>query len=103
MTTRIHSLLLALKAKFETLHNELQVQRAENEKLTTDLKQANVLMSEREELVFNLEQENNRLKSQLDALLQEKEKHQNQLVSAKNEEIDGLVREIENCIDLLKQ
>lgn len=103
MTTRIQSLLSTLQAKFETLYSELQAKRAENEKLTIDLKQASVLMSEREERVFNLEQENNRLKSQLEQLLQEKENHQNQLASAKDEEIDGLVREIENCIDLLKQ
>lgn len=103
MTTRIQTLISQLKAKFDEQHRELVAQRIENENITIELKQAKVLVSDREEQVFLLEQEVNRLKSQVNSLVQENEERENNIVSTKNEEIDGLVREIENCIDLLKQ
>jgi chromosome segregation ATPase len=103
MTERIREILNALELKFNSLNQSFSAVREENNQLLTQKSLLEKELNDKNERVFMLEQEMNRLKNQLSLLVKEKEDQLNLAVSNENAKIDGLVREIENCIELLKQ
>jgi uncharacterized protein YoxC len=103
MTDRIREILNALELKFNSLNQSFSVVCEENNQLLTQQSLLEKELNDKKERVFILEQEMNRLRNQLSLLVKEKEDQANLAVSNEHAKIDGLVREIENCIELLKQ
>jgi phage-related minor tail protein len=103
MTDRIREILSALELKFSSLNQSFTAVRKENNQLLTQNSLLEKELNDKNERVFMLEQELNRLKNQLSLLVKEKEDQANLAISNEHAKIDGLVREIENCIELLKQ
>ena len=77
------------------LRKLVRIQQEENEELQMKLTQSNEQLEDYRAQIAQLEKSQSTLKSTTDASADESKK--------RNQQIDQIVREIENCIDQLKQ
>jgi hypothetical protein len=85
------------------LHAQLESERAakiSQDVELTDLKSEILILKNKN---FQIEQEKNQLKSELDSIIKQGVDDKQAVEENRNEEIDELVREIEHCINQLKQ
>lgn len=102
MNQNIHLHINSISEKVErlieeltALKNENENLRVSNEELQMKLTQSNEQLEDYRAQIAQLEKSQSTLKSATDASADESKK--------RNQQIDQIVREIENCIDQLKQ
>ena len=99
MTSELKSLIEQIGAKSRQLHQSLVTERERVRSMTDEINRLNADISDFQNQKKAMEEELRSLKSELD---QTREQVQAQPVSAKEVEIDVLVKEIDFCIQQLK-
>ena len=99
MTSELKSLIEHIGAKSRQLHQSLVTERERVRSMTDEINRLNADISDFQNQKKAMEEELRSLKSELD---QTREQVQAQPVSAKEVEIDVLVKEIDFCIQQLK-
>ncbi len=103
MTERIQHIIEGIRLKCKTLHEQLVSERSiridQESELTLLKTEISILKTKNSEI----EEEKNLLKSELDLTIQKSIDEKDSVENNRNEEIDDLVREIEHCINQLKQ
>ena len=105
MTENIQNSLDNILSKVKSIHGELLKERKNNSDLENEIQQLRATNLEKTNQVFSLETEVETLRSALH-LAQNKVVEvpvQVPIIGKREEEIDELVREIEHCIEQLKQ
>lgn len=103
MTEQIQHIIDSIRLKCKTLHEKLVSERSiriEQEAEITTLKSEIAILKNQNS---QMEQEKEKLKLELETLIQKEIDEKDSVVNNRNEEIDDLVREIEHCINQLKQ
>ncbi len=103
MTERIQHIIDGIRLKCKALYSQLESERAiraTQEAELVQLKEENsTLLTEKNELGLEIE----KLKSELNTIEKQRIDERESAIHGRNEEIDDLVREIEHCINQLKQ
>ena len=103
MTEKIQHIIDTIRLKCNSLHAQLESERAakiNQDVELTDLKSEILILKNKN---FEIEQEKNQLRLELDSIIKQGVDDKQAVVENRNEEIDELVREIEHCINQLKQ
>jgi len=103
MTENIQNSLNNILNKVKSIHGELLNERKTNSVLKNEIQQLRNSNIEKTNLVFSLETEVETLRSALHLAQNKVVEVPIQVVGKREEEIDELVREIEHCIEQLKQ
>jgi len=103
MTEKIQHIIDTIRLRYKTLHSQLEVERALKLSLDaelSDLKSEISILKSQNDVI---EHEKNQLRLELDLIIKQGVDEKQSTVEGRNEEIDELVREIEHCINQLKQ
>jgi uncharacterized coiled-coil DUF342 family protein len=103
MTKNIQNSLDNILNKVKSIHGELLNERKTNSNLKNEIQQLRNSNIEMTNQVFSLETEVETLRSALHLAQNKVVEVPIQVVGKREEEIDELVREIEHCIEQLKQ
>jgi len=103
MTENIQKSLTEILNKVKSLHGSLLNERKNNSDLENEIQQLRTSGLEKTNHVFSLETEIETLRSALDLAQNKVVEVPIQVAGKREEEIDELVREIEHCIEQLKQ
>jgi len=103
MTENIQNSLDNILEKVRSIHGELLNERKNNSDLENEIQQLRASNLEKTNQVFSLETEVETLRSALNLAQNKVVEVPIQVVGKREEEIDELVREIEHCIEQLKQ
>jgi cell shape-determining protein MreC len=103
MTENIQNSLDNILSKVKSIHGELLKERKNNSDLENEIQQLRATNLEKTNQVFSLETEVETLRSALHLAQNKVVEVPVQVVGKREEEIDELVREIEHCIEQLKQ
>ena len=103
MTENIQNSLDNILSKVKSIHGELLKERKNNSDLENEIQQLRATNLEKTNQVFSLETEVETLRSALLLAQNKVVEVPVQVVGKREEEIDELVREIEHCIEQLKQ
>lgn len=103
MTERIQHIIDGIRLKYKSLYSQLESERLKNVTLEAELmslKNENAnLLEQKNEFVNQIE----KMKSELEEIERQKIEEKDAVEDNRNQEIDDLVREIEHCINQLKQ
>lgn len=103
MTANIQNSIDKILSKVKLLHGELSNERKTNSDLESEILQLRASNLEKTNQVFSLETEVETLRSALHLAQNKVVEVPVQVLGKREEEIDELVREIEHCIEQLKQ
>lgn len=103
MTEDIQARISEIKTKFDTIYNKLQDERTQNVQLQDAIAQLNNELNLSKAKLQQRDKDLHRLNFQLSQMNEEIKKNQEDLKNSKNEQIDGLVKEIDFCISKLKE
>lgn len=102
MNQKIHVHINSITEKVSKLIQQLSALKNENEKLLASNKELQVKLAESDENLNEFKRQNAKLEESQSTLLSANDASSDSS-KEKNQEIDQLVREIENCIDQLKR
>ena len=102
MNQKIHLHINSITEKVSKLIQQLSALKNENEKLLASNKELQVKFAESDENLNEFKRQNAKLEESQSTLLSANDASSDSS-KEKNQEIDQLVREIENCIDQLKR
>lgn len=102
MNQKIHLHINSITEKVSKLIQQLSALKNENEKLLASNKELQVKLAESDENLNEFKRQNAKLEESQSTLLSANDASSDSS-KEKNQEIDQLVREIENCIDQLKR
>jgi predicted nuclease with TOPRIM domain len=102
MNQKIHLHISSITEKASRLIQQLSALKNENEKLLASNKELQVKLAESDENLNEFKRQNAKLEESQSTLLSANDAS-SESSKERNQEIDQLVREIENCIDQLKR
>ena len=103
MTEEIQKIIDQIHSKSMTLHKVVLEERDKNGHLNSEIERLNKLLSEKNEEVFSLSKNLDSVQSALSLAENKVIENPGQAIGKSEQEIDELVKEIEFCIEQLKQ
>jgi Skp family chaperone for outer membrane proteins len=103
MTEKIQNSIEEILGKVRAIHTSLEAERKKNTELEAKVKQLQVELADKTNHAFSLSTEVETLHSALKLAQSKVVEVPSPVLGKREEEIDELVREIEHCIEQLKQ
>jgi division protein CdvB (Snf7/Vps24/ESCRT-III family) len=102
MTGKIQQIIDDIRGKTETLHRQLQEERATSARLQNEITELKTIIEKKEQHESLLFSDIEKLKMELETTRNQVQDSSDFSVRNRDEEIDELVKEIEYCISQLK-
>lgn len=102
MNTKISNTLDEIRKRFAELKTSVESERTKNETLTTEINQLKELVKQHEAGIAELQDQLKAKDEELASMIEQQTSQQTETLVNKDEEIDFLVREIDQCIRQIK-